>query len=404
MRRLYHSAKQAAEAVWAYKLRTLFCLLSVALGVSSIAIIVAATEGAYQRAYEMAARFGPDTLAVYGGSDESRARGQREQTIKLSYVEKVREAFPTAYLLIPYSTKWGVNVSFRNKKYQTRVVGSSANFTQAHNWPVIQGSDLSGEDVNQSRNVALIGQDLTAELFGSEEPIGKSILVNRVPVQIIGALGARGVSGTGHSLDNRLVMPITTVMKKVINERQYIRGFRIKFLDQSNLDRRVKELTAFLRNIMDTPDDQPNQFRIMSPTLIIQFLAGITGSLLIFIGTAGIVCLVVAGFVLANLFLLSVKERTKEIGIRRAVGARRRDIRRQFLSEAVIVTSCGGALGFVMAVAGSKLLVYVAEFPMVFSWRAFLVGMTLSWIVGVTFGLQPASQAANIEPIEAIRG
>ncbi len=123
-----------------------------------------------------------------------------------------------------------------------------------------------------------------------------------------------------------------------------------------------------------------------------------------FIGIAGIICLIVAGFVLANLFLLSVKERTKEIGIRRAIGARRRDILVQFLGESVIVTTLGGMVGFVLAIFGSRLLTYIAEFPMHFSWKAFAMGMGLSWIVGITAGIQPASRAAQTEPIEAIRG
>ena len=129
----------------------------------------------------------------------------------------------------------------------------------------------------------------------------------------------------------------------------------------------------------------------------------LTGSLVVFIGIVGVISLVVAGFVLANLFLLSVKERVKEIGIRRSVGARKKDILAQFLTEAVMITSAGGIAGFILGVVSAQLLTYVAEFPVYFSWKAFVIGLVLSWAVGVGFGLHPARQAANLKPIEAIR-
>jgi putative ABC transport system permease protein len=228
-------------------------------------------------------------------------------------------------------------------------------------------------------------------------------MVKGVPIQVVGVLQERGSSSPGHSVDNRMVLPITTVMKKMQNEKTYIHAFRIRFLDQENLQIREKELGLLLRRLMGTGDDQPDQFRIISPTAIIKFLVALTGSLLIFIGIAGIICLVVAGFVLANLFMLSVKERTKEIGIRRAIGARKRDILFQFLGEAVLITSMGGVLGFILGYLGSDLLKYIADFPMTFSWKAFAAGMVLAWMVGLIFGLQPATSAARVEPIEAMR-
>lgn len=404
MKRLAGIIKQAMKAVTAYKVRSFFCLISVALGISSIAVIVAATEGAYKRAFDMVGRFGPDSLLVVGGSEESRAIGQRPKTIKLAYVEAVRQAFPTVYVVVPMTFVGDTVVSYKNKKHQTRVIGSTADYSRAWTWPVIQGSDFVEEDIKGLRNVGLIGQELSRELFGEMDPVGKYILVRRIPVQVVGVLAERGITGAGHKLDNRIVLPITTVMRKLVNETQYITAFRVRFLDQHNLKAHEKELRLFLRQEMGAPDNEPDPFRIISPTAIIKFLVALSGSLIAFIGIAGIICLIVAGFVLANLFLLSVKERTKEIGIRRAIGARRRDILVQFLGESVIVTTLGGMVGFVLAIFGSRLLTYIAEFPMHFSWKAFAMGMGLSWIVGITAGIQPASRAAQTEPIEAIRG
>ena len=404
MDRLFNLLSQSIRAVRAFKLRTFFCLLSVALGIASITIIVAATEGAYKKALEIVARFGPDSLLLFGGGEEARAVGQRQKTITLGDVEAIKKAFDSAYLVVPMTSMSDINVSYKNKKYQTRIIGSTSDYSQVWTWPVIQGSDFTEEDVKGLRNVGLIGQHVVKELFGDEEPVGKYILVNRMPVQIVGVLTERGTSPTGTLLDDRIILPITTVMRKLQNETQYVSALRVRFLDQKNLSYYVEELRSFLRNRHRIPPEDPDDFTIISPKEIIKFLVALTGSLVTFLGITGIISLIVAGFVLANLFLLSVQERRQEIGIRRAAGAKRKDILVQFLGEALILTTSGGIVGFLVAFAGKELLMLIAEFPIDFSWKAFAVGLVLSWIVGIGFGLQPAKRAANLTPIEAIRG
>ncbi len=395
---------QSLKAVRAFKLRTIFSLVSVALGIASITVIVAATEGAYKKALEIVDRFGPDSLMIFSGGEEARAIGQRDKTITLDDVESARQSFSSAYIVVPMTSVSGITVSYLDRKYQTRVIGSTNDYSRAWTWPVVTGSDFTEDDVKGLRNVALIGQFLQQELFGGGDPIGKYMLVKGIPVQIVGVLQERGTSPSGDNLDDRIVMPLTTVMRKLQNESTYVSAFRMRFADQENLYNRIEELRKFLRERHRLGQGQPDDFRIVSPREIITFLVALTGSLVIFLGIAGIISLVVAGFVLANLFLLSVRERTNEIGIRRATGAKKRDILYQFLSESVIITTCGGVLGFVMALAASKLLMAVADFPIYFSWKAFVVGLLLSWAVGIGFGLQPASRAANLKPIEAIRG
>lgn len=404
MDRLLHIISQSIKAVRAFKLRTLFCLSSVALGIASITVIVAATEGAYQKAFEIVERFGPDSLLAFGGGEEARAVGQRQRTITLDDVDAIREAFSSAYLVVPMTAMRDIQVSYRDKKYQTLIVGSTSDYSRVWTWPVIQGSDFTDSDVRGLRNVGLIGQFLAKELFVDEDPVGKTILVRRIPVQIVGVLSERGTTPGGERLDDRIIMPITTLMRKLENETKYVSALRIRFYDQANLYTYVEELRSFLRKRHRLPDEEPDDFRIISPREITKFLVALTGSLVVFLGITGIISLVVAGFVLANLFLLSVKERTREIGIRRATGARRKDIMLQFLGESVTLTTAGGLVGFILALASSKLLMLIAQFPIYFSWKAFAVGLLLSWVVGIGFGLQPARRAANLKPIEAIRG
>lgn len=403
MERLFKIIFQSIQAVMAFKLRTIFCLISVALGISSITIIVASTEGAYKKAFEIVARFGPDSLLVFGGSEEARAIGQRQKTITLDDVEAVKETFDSAYLVVPMTSMSDVTVSYKENKYQTQIVGSTSDYSRAWTWPVTQGSDFTEEDVKGLRNVGLIGQSLLKELFGNEDPVGKYVLVKELPVQIVGVLSERGTSPSGARLDDRIVIPITTLMRKLQNETKYVSALRIRFVDQKNLYNYIEELRIFLRKRHGIPEGELDDFTIISPKEIIKFLVALTGSLVVFLGITGIISLVVAGFVLANLFLLSVRERTKEIGIRRATGAKKRDILLQFLLESVLITTVGGFLGFFLALFSSKLLMLIAQFPIYFSWKAFVVGLLLSWIVGIGFGLQPAKRAADLNPIEAIR-
>jgi putative ABC transport system permease protein len=404
MDRLFNLLSQSIRAVKAFKMRTFFCLISVALGISSIALIVAATEGAYKKALELVARFGPDSILIFGGGEEARAAGQRSKTITLDDVEAVKQAFDSAYLVIPMTSVRDITVSYKKNKYQTRIIGSTSDYSRAWTWPVIQGSDFTEEDVKGLRNVGLIGQYVGQELFGDEEPVGKYILVNKIPVEIVGVLSERGTTPSGDRLDDRIVLPYTTVMRKLQNETRYVSALRIRFTDQQNLSFYVDELRSFFRNRHRIPPEDPDDFTIMSPKEIIKFLVALTGSLAGFLGITGVISLIVAGFVLANLFLLSVQERRQEIGIRRASGAKRRDILLQFLGESVIITTLGGILGFLVALGGKELLMLIAQFPIEFSWKAFAVGLILSWGVGIGFGLQPAKRAANLNPIEAIRG
>jgi putative ABC transport system permease protein len=404
MDRLFTIVFQSIRAVRAFKLRTLFCLVSVALGISSITVIVAATEGAYKKAFEIVDRFGPDSLLVLSGGEEARAVGQRQKTITLDDIEAVKQTFDSAYFVVPMTSMRDVTVSYQENKYQTLVVGSTSDYSRAWTWPVIEGSDFREEDVKGLRNVGLIGQYVSNELFRGENPIGKYILIKSIPVQIVGVLSERGTSPAGERLDDRIIIPITTLMRKLENETKYVRAFRIRFVDQENLSHYVKELGSFLRKRHLTPEGEPDDFTIISPKEITKFLVALTGSLVAFLGVTGIISLIVAGFVLANLFLLSVRERTNEIGIRRASGAKKRDILLQFLFEAVIITTIGGLFGFLIALLSSQLLMLIAEFPIYFSWKAFVVGLLLSWIIGIGFGLQPAKRAADLKPIEAIRG
>lgn len=384
-------------------MRTIFCLISISLGISSITLIVASVEGAYQKAYQIIDMFGADSVLIFGGSLSKRAVGKRSKTLTLNDVKAMADAFPQAYFVVPIDVKRGVNVSFKQNKHQTFISASTPEYSAAASWPVVEGRDLSQADLNGRKNVCLLGKRVVDKLFQNTNPIGRFIKVDKILCRVIGILSDRSSSRVGHDINDRIIMPITTVMTKLKNERKYISAIRIRFTEQKYLSYWLEEVKIFLRHQHALHPDEEDDFRIFSADEIIKFLVTLTGSFVLFLGISAIVSLTVSGFVLANLFLLSVSQRKREIGIRRAVGATKRNIFNQFMFEAALITLSGALLGYAIGVLSSQLLVNIGDFPMHFSYRGFLVGLVLSVVVAVVFGIQPAKKAANLSPIEAIR-
>ncbi len=402
-KRIINIIKSSVRATLSYKLRTFFSLLSVAMAIASIILIVAAVEGAYKKALEIIERFGPDSVLVLSGSDEARAAGMRLYTLTKNDAYAIQNAFHSAYLVVPMRSVNNVQASYRNKKHQTRVIGSTPDYINGWSWSIEEGSNLTDIDIKGFKNACIIRRYVSKMLFEDISSVGKFILVNKLPCQIIGILSERHVSQIGVNLDDRIIMPITTVMKKLLNESKYLSAIKVRFRGQERVVALIEQLRLFLRERHGLKDTQNDDFRMITPDRIVRFLVTLTGSLVVFLGVTGIVSLIVSGFVLANLFLLSVKERTYEIGIRRASGAKKKDIIRQFLIESTIITTSGGVVGFLLGIVFSKFLVLIADFPLYFSWKAFLTGLLLSVSIGIIFGIQPAKKAANLTPAEAVR-
>ncbi|MEO5360420.1 MAG: ABC transporter permease [Nitrospirota bacterium] len=404
MTRFANNIKSAAYAVLSFKLRTFFCLFSVSLGIASITVIVASVEGAYKKAYDFVEKFGPETILIFGGSAEQRANGEKMKALTLSDIKAIKEAFPAAILVVPMVMKWDSGVSYKNVKHKTLVLGSTEDYSRSWSWPIAEGSDLSHEDIVFGKNTCLIGLQVAETLFKGTSPIGKTILINtRIPCKVTGVLSDRSASQMGINLNDRIIIPIGVMMKKMLSDTKYISAIKVKYQQGHALQHWIAQMRLFLRDRHQLKEGQSDDFTIVSPEEIIKFLAALTGSLVVSLGISGIVSLVVSGFVLANLFLLSVKERTREIGIRRAVGAKKGDIFNQFIIESTLITSAGGVLGFMLGYGASKLLAHIADFPMHFSWKAFAIGFTLAVATGLVFGVQPARSAANLNPIEAIK-
>ncbi len=403
MKKLIRIFNQSFIAVKAYKLRTFFSLLGIALGIASLSIIVAAVEGSYNKAYEIIDVFGPESIIIFSGSREERGIRHRKKTLTMSDLKALKQAIPEIKLIMPILFVDG-SVYYKGNITTTKIYGVTDQYEEAWNWYLIEGRFFNKKEIKTKQNICVVGLYIKEELFGKEDPVGKMILVNRLPCKVVGLLSKRGTTPTGRNLDDRVLMPYTTVMAKINHDFTYVDAIRIKFIKDAPVDKLVEKIRQILRYRHHLKPDENDDFFILSPTEIIRFLVSLTGTLVLFLGLSSAISLTVGGFVLANLFLLSVNERKKEIGIRRAIGAKKRDILFQFLFEAVIITIFGAIIGFGLAIIGAKMLTYIAQFPIKFSFIAFLAAVIVSVIVGVISALSPAMKAANLNPIEAIRG
>lgn len=395
----------AAATLTAYKLRSVFVALAVALGVASLTVIVTSVDGAQEKAREMVEMFGPDAAFILGGDITSRAVGKRTMTLSWDDVYSLRQSLPGAYLVVPMRGKNDVTAKAGGKNMVIPVVvGSTEGYAEVWNWPLAEGRDIGQEDVLRGAKVALVGTDVAGTLFGGASPVGRVVFLNDIPVEIIGRLSYRGFGGGGRSLDDRVVMPLTTLTKRFNLDRQYFRALRVKFLDPENMPAHVENLRSLLRNLHGLQPGEEDDFTILTADEILKFIGMLKGSLVLFLGVTATVALIVGGFVLANLLHLSVSERTAEIGVRRALGAKRSDIILQFLSEACLLTLIGAAAGLLIGWGLGQFLSALNILEIQYSPKVFIISAVGALAVALIFGLRPARRAAALDPVQALRG
>ncbi|SKA63840.1 ABC transporter permease [Desulfobaculum bizertense] len=408
MSRLLHvrrAARFAAQAVRAYRLRSLFVISAIALGIAALTIIVTSIDGAERRTKEIMSMFGPDAAFVLGGDIKSRAVGQRNQTLSWSDVLRLRQSLPGAYLVVPMRGISNITARAGNKNFEVpTIVGATEGYAEVWNWPLAEGRDFTREDVMRGAKVALLGSAVAEELFGNETPLGRTIFLQNLPVRVVGLLTHRGFSGGGNNLDERVIIPLTTLTQRFNLDRKYFRALRIKFRDAQNMPQNAENLRSLLRHLHKLGPGDDDDFTILTADEIIKFVGMLKGGLVIFLGVTAAVAMIVGGFVLANLFYISVNERTAEIGLRKAVGAKSWELTLQFLFEAVILTCLGALLGMILGMALGQTLSSLGILTIEFSFKVFALSLLSAALIGLIFGIRPARSAARMAPVDALRG
>lgn len=399
--------KIALRTIKINKMRSMLTSLGIIIGVSSVIIMLAIGTGAQKSMAEEMAKIGSNLLMVVSGSTTSggiRMGAGSKQTLTYSDTLAIRDKCPSVLAVAPYLS--GVKqVVFGNQNWSTGIQGTTPDVLTVRDLIVSDGKFFSEEDVNNSTKVAVLGQTVVENLFGDLDPIGKTVRLEGVPFEVIGVLEAKGQSGMGQDQDDTIMIPITTAQKKLIGTDfpGMVRHIMVKANDEESLYSAQDEIEQLLRERHRLSSRQDDDFTIRNLTQMMDAAKESSKIMAVLLGAIASVSLLVGGIGIMNIMLVSVTERTKEIGIRMAIGAKTTDIRIQFLLEALLLSLMGGTVGVVLGVLLSKVTEIFFSLPVLISWWSIVLSFGFSGFVGIAFGYYPAYRASLLDPIEALR-
>ena len=394
----------ALHALRRNKLRSFLTMLGIIIGVGAVIAMVAIGEGAKALVRAQIASLGTNVLVVIPGTmtqGGARMGHGAVRTLMDSDAKAIMEEVPTVTAASP--TLRQVNqVVAGNLNWSTVIQGVAPEFQQIRDWQVEDGRFVNQADVDNAAKVALIGQTVADVLFGNEDPIDGVIRIKKIPFRVIGILGAKGQTGQGTDQDDVVMIPYTTMQKRIMGITN-VQGIVVSAVSAERTQEAQQQMTALLRQRHRIQPDQDDDFFIRNLSDIAEAAQNSARVMAILLGSIASVSLLVGGIGIMNIMLVSVTERTREIGIRMAVGARKKDIMLQFIVEAVVMAAIGGALGTLAGVGSSGMISRMMEWPVLIRPDIIALALLVSGGVGVFFGFYPAQKAANLDPIDALR-
>jgi len=407
-RKIKASVKIALRALRVNKMRSALTMLGIIIGVAAVIAMVAVGSGAEERIKEQIASIGSNLIIVLSGSITSsgiRMGTGNAQTLTEDDARAIIRECDAAALAAP-AVRGGVQTIFGNNNWGTQVLGTTPDYLPIRALEMERGQAFTASDVEAASKVALLGKTVTDNLFNGENPVGQVIRIKQVPFTVVGTLVPKGQSPTGQDQDDVILMPISTAKKKVIGTSQANYAAVGSILVQAREGRSgdvQEQMKALLRQRHHLQSNEDDDFTIRNMEEVFQAQETSARVMSILLAAIASVSLIVGGIGIMNIMLVSVSERTREIGLRQAVGAKTRDILSQFLIEAVTLSILGGAIGIVLGIAASVLISYFARWSTVISLGSIVVAFLFSALVGVSFGFYPARKAAYMDPIEALR-
>ncbi|MDT8385139.1 MAG: ABC transporter permease [Gammaproteobacteria bacterium] len=394
----------ALRALWRNKSRATLTALGVIIGVASVIAMVSIGAGAQQRIAAQLESMGTNSLMIRSGTMTHGGVRSGAGTTTLSYAYADAEAIadlPGVIAVAP-TVRTSAQARYRGTNWGTAVEGVTPDYFRVRSWALAEGEPFSERHVASAAHVCLLGQTVARELFGLANPIGESIVITGVACRILGVLEEKGASAWGSDQDDRIFAPLTTVQRKLmgITHVDYI---EVQAAGRELTFQVIDEVKRLLRQRHRLQAGQEDDFRIHNRAELAQASEESAQVFTYLLGSIASVSLLVGGIGIMNIMLVSVTERTREIGIRMALGARRRDILWQFLLEALLLSGAGGALGMVLGLSSAAILSRVSSFPVAITPWAVVLAFSFSVLVGIFFGLHPARKASRMRPIDALR-
>ena len=397
---------EAWRAMGANRLRTLLTMLGMVIGVAAVVLMMSIGQGAQYAIKQTIAAMGSNLFILLSGSTSAggvRSGSGGNFTLTISDADAIAE-LPGVQAAAPIHPG-SAQIVYGPNNWNSSVIGTTPSYLDARSWQVISGTAFTDSDVRSATRVALIGRTAAQNLFGDEDPVGKTIRIRQSPFVILGTLALKGQGMDGRDQDDTLLIPITTAQRQVFGSQfpGSVRMVMVQTSSQEIMPAVEKSMTELLRQRHRIREGMDNDFFLRNLTAAADSAAESTRIMSLLLGAIASVSLLVGGIGIMNIMLVSVTERTREIGIRMAIGARERDILLQFLLEAIIISVVGCFIGLLLGIAGALLTNVLTGTMVIISGSSIVVAFSVAATVGVFFGFYPARKAAQLDPIEALR-
>jgi putative ABC transport system permease protein len=389
------------NTIFKHKMRAFLIILAIVVGIATLTVIVALTQGMNKQIMERIQNFGPDAIVVHSGGGKIRGPSTAaEASITRKDISDI-ENIEGVKLVTSFQVALDIPIKYGNKFTTSWVWGVEPNWKDAWRRGASKGEFITDSDNEQLSKVCVIGQTVAKELFGEADPIEENVLIENVSFQVVGILEKRGLSPVGTDFDNLIVIPFTTASRRLMNQPLYISTARVIVRNPSQVEAVAKRIKEVLRENHHLAAIEEDDFRLSTPGEISEMVKSTSKTLKLFLWLVAVISPLVGGIVLMNIMLMAVSERKREIGLRRAVGAKKKHIVVQFLAESIMLTFTGGIIGVGAGIV-IAFLINLSGKPISITWQPFAIAFLFSTFIGLFFGIYPAKKAAMLDPASAL--
>ncbi|WP_173443444.1 ABC transporter permease [Selenomonas ruminantium] len=398
------SFQMALTSLYANKMRSLLTMLGIIIGVGAVIALVSVGMGVRSNVTSSIASLGSNMLIVSPGSSNRggvRGAAGSMQTLKYDDAKAIKDKIKNIDFVSP-SVSSSYQIVYGNNNWKTSVQGVTPEFMSIRSLTIGYGSFVSTDDMNKRNRVAVIGTTVASNLFAKDNPVGKNIRINNQPYKVIGLLESKGQSSVGQDQDDVIYIPLTTAQERMLGIT-YVQSINVQVSSQEKMEQVQAEIENLLRSRHHIVAGKDDDFHVRNLTSLMETVNQSTSMLTLLLGAIAGISLIVGGIGIMNIMMVSVTERTREIGIRKALGATFMNIMTQFLIESMVIGIIGGIIGIVFGCAASKVIAQLGDFTTVITITPIIVSFIFSVGIGLFFGIYPARKAAKLDPIEALR-